>query len=185
MQTPPPALDLVNKGVYRVDFSIVDFDSRISGKPMKVYFAELASADEFKSERIIASERVDSDGMIYVNLTPGIYGVIAAERYLNTGDGRGLCQVYTLFNNELISRSVVKVEKGQTQIQKFRVLGLSDTMFDKTPESVKYYNRVICKKMSPIARVEIGKFIDSPESIKKMKEETKQAEKVGSKIENY
>lgn len=179
MQSPPPAIDLVNKGLLRADLSIVDFGTMKGLKPARLYFVELQSKTEFKSERIIASERIDADGMIYVNLVPGLYAIVASDR---SYDG---FLVYTLFNEDLISRSVVKIEKGETKVLKFRVLDYADTVFDKTPAVTRYYRNAVCRNKGDHVRLTIGKFYDSPESKKQIVEEKKEAEKVGKKMEIY
>lgn len=179
-----PSIDLIDKGIIRADLHIVDDETRQSLVPRKVYFAKLSSMDDYKSDKIIVTDKVDSDGMIYINLQPGLYAVVATERVMDTRYSANSF-VYTFFDNDMIKRTAINVEKGSTSIIRLRVFDYKCSLWDKVPDSAKYYKMAIYKQWSDFCFPMIGRFLDSPESKKKAEEVKKKAEEVHSTIETY
>jgi hypothetical protein len=179
-----PPVDLETKGVIRTDFFVLEPDTREIVRPNKVYFVKLSSAEDFKSEKIYVSERADSDGRIYINLAPGLYAVVAVERVTGTRFGSGYF-LSTFFDSDLIGRTVVKLEKGSEQMIKLRLSDYTGSLFDKSPEVPKYYKKIIYKQRTALMYAMLGKFLDSPESIKAKKVEVEKSDEVHAVIEKY
>lgn len=177
--TQTKEINLTEKSVYRVKIDITDLETRKIITPNRLYFARLDSETSWESNHLIASTAIDAEGRIFINPLPGVYALVAAERIMDNHI------VITCFDNELILKTARRLNIGEEQTNQLRVIDYTDTLFDKTPTSVRFYKKRIAKPQNDYTYYTIGKFYSSPESIQKLKDEKKKAEEVSATIEKY